>query len=167
LAALAQTPGLSALLVGDGDLRSQYELRSRGLGLGDRVRFIGRISDQDLPDVYRAADFLVLPSETRGEAFGVVLLEAMASGKPVIASNLPGVRSVVADGIDGLLVRPSDSVALAEALDRMARMSGEARAAMGRAGRRKVEASYEWNQIGDRLEAIYCDVVNHVKAGIR
>ena len=89
---------IQAILVGDGDLRESYEKRAITYGLVDVVRFTGKVDDETLPHVYNAADLFVLPSTTRGEAFGMVLLEAMASGVPVIASDLPGVRSVASDG---------------------------------------------------------------------
>jgi phosphatidylinositol alpha-mannosyltransferase len=96
----------------------------------------------------------VLPSTTMGEAFGVVLLEAMASGKPVIASNLPGVRSVVSDGQDGLLVQPGDASALSQAMGRLLG-DPQLRQHMGQQGRRKVEAQYAWPRIIPRLVEVY------------
>ena len=99
-----------------------------------------------------------IPSTTMGEAFGVVLLEAMACGKPVIASNLPGVRSVVSDGQDGLLVRPGDVQDLAEKIEWLL---GDAprRKAMGGQGRAKVEQRYAWSKIIPRLVEIYHEVL--------
>jgi glycosyltransferase involved in cell wall biosynthesis len=157
--ALAKTPEVAAILVGDGDLRSEYAQLAVTLGLDARVRFAGRVDSSDLPDLYRAADLLALPSETRGEAFGVVLLEAMASGRPVIASELPGVRSVVSPGVDGFLFPPGDSDALADCIRSVIHMDPEKRSAMGGAGRCKVEAEYDWERIGDRLESLYRDVL--------
>jgi glycosyltransferase involved in cell wall biosynthesis len=90
-----------------------------------------------------------------GEAFGLVLIESLACGTPVIASDLPGVRTVVADGRDGLLVPPTDADALAAALGLMLALPPEARQAMGAAGRAKVVERYDWRVIGARLEAIY------------
>jgi glycosyltransferase involved in cell wall biosynthesis len=159
LEALQRTPEASALLVGDGELRPDYERRAAALGIEGRVRFAGRIATDRLVDAYRAADVLVLPSVTRGEAFGMVLLEAMASGRPTIATDLPGVRSVVDPGRDGLLVPPGDAAALAAAIGEVAAMPAEQRAAMGATGRAKVERDYGWERIGDRLEALYDGVL--------
>jgi len=103
---------------------------------------------------YRLAQVTVLPSVTMGEAFGLVLLESMACGTPVIASNLPGVRSVVRDGVDGFLVAPGD----AEELGRKMRVlldDSSQRRAMGKAGRDKVVERYSWEHIGARLAVIY------------
>jgi glycosyltransferase involved in cell wall biosynthesis len=139
--------------VGDGDMAATYRRQARDLGLQGRVHFLGRIGPARLPAIYRLADVVVLPSSIQ-ESFGMVLAEAMACGKPVIASRLPGVRTVVADGTTGLLVPPADPAALAGALTRLL---GDAplRAEMGAAGRRRVLARYDWRRIGERLEAVY------------
>lgn len=163
LRALAQLPEVAGLLVGDGDLRPEYERLAAELGLAGRVRFAGRVEAGDLPQLYRAADVFVLPSETRGEAFGIVLLEAMASGCPVIAADLPGVRSVVAPEVDGLLVPPKDPAALAAKIAHVLALEPSARRAMGAAGRRKVEAEYSWERVGDRLESLYRSVATESK----
>ncbi|HEX7103697.1 MAG TPA: glycosyltransferase family 4 protein [Nitrolancea sp.] len=159
LRAVAQQPKTYLLLAGDGDLRSDFERLTTELGASDRIVFAGRVEQADLASIYRAADVLVLPSETRGEAFGMVLLEAMASGRPVIASDLPGVRSVVSHGFDGLLVEPANVAALAETLGTFERMSRAERLSLGEAGRRKVEEHYDWEGIGRGLEALYLDVL--------
>ncbi|MDP3771585.1 MAG: glycosyltransferase family 4 protein, partial [bacterium] len=116
LDAIARIPSVTLRIVGDGDLRSSYEQQARALGIADRVAFLGAVSDEQLPAVYQLADVLVLPSTARSEAFGIVLLEAMASGIPVIASDFPGVRTVIAEGETGFLVPPDDVVTLAERL---------------------------------------------------
>jgi glycosyltransferase involved in cell wall biosynthesis len=158
LKALASLPEVAALFVGEGDLRSDYEHLAGDLGLSARVCFTGRVDIEELPELYRAADLFVLASETRGEAFGVVLLEAMASGCPVIATDLPGVRSVVSPGIDGFLVPPKDPPALAAAIAGVLALDPDARRAIGAAGRRKAELEYDWERIGDQLESIYWSV---------
>jgi glycosyltransferase involved in cell wall biosynthesis len=163
LQALATTGDVAALLIGDGDLRRQYEQQAEQLGVADRVRFAGRVPAEDLPAAYRLAEVLILPSVTRGEAFGVVLLEAMASGRPVIASDLPGVRSVVSHGVDGFLVPPSDAAALAHQIGELLALDPAVRAGMGAAGRRKVEAHYDWERIGDQLEALYRGVLQETR----
>ncbi len=145
------------VVVGDGDLRPQYQVLARRLGVEARVRFCGRVSDVELPAHYALGDVLVLPSTTMGEAFGIVLLEAMACGKPVIASNLPGVRSVVKEGEDGFLVTPGDEVDLAETLQGLLEQPDVCRA-MGQQGRAKVEARYAWSRIIPKLMRVYEDV---------
>ena len=93
-----------------------------------------------------------------GEAFGLVLVEAMACGKPVIASDLPGVRTVVDDGVNGFLVRPRDCEDLATKM-RLLLENNEIRVTFGRAGRKKVEEKYSWENIGKKLERLYLEEV--------
>ncbi|HEY1011086.1 MAG TPA: glycosyltransferase family 4 protein [Herpetosiphonaceae bacterium] len=157
LAALARLPDAWAVLVGDGDLRPSYAAQAAALGVAGRVRFAGRVATDELPEFYRLADVGVLPSVTMGEAFGLVLLESMACARPVVASNLPGVRTVVDDGADGLLAPPGDAAALADALGSLLSDPGR-RQAMGERGRLKAEQRYSWPRIGERLEAIYREV---------
>ncbi|MFN8377218.1 MAG: glycosyltransferase family 4 protein [Anaerolineae bacterium] len=142
------------LIVGDGDLRPKYEALAHSLGMNQRAHFAGHVTDDELPLHYAASDVAVLPSTTKGEAFGIVLLEAMACGKPVIASSLPGVRSVVDHDVNGLLAPPGDAGRLSEALMRLL-SSAELRAQMGARGRFKVEQRYDWPAIISRLEDVY------------
>jgi glycosyltransferase involved in cell wall biosynthesis len=156
LDAIALLPqNVQAVIVGDGDLRLAYERRAAELGLASRVVFPGRISDAELPDYYRLADVTVLPSVTRGEAFGLVLLESLACATPVIASRLPGVRTVVVEGSDGCLVEPGSVEDLRQKLSDLLALPLEQRRQMGLRGRRKVEADYAWPAIAEKLEAIY------------
>ena len=150
---------LRLLVVGDGNLQPTYHRQAAELRLGDRVIFAGQVSDEELPVHYACCDVLVLPSTTMGEAFGVVLLEAMACAKPVIASNLPGVRSVVSHGEDGLLVEPGDVDDLAEKMQILLAEGPQRRRAMGQRGRAKVEQKYTWPKIIPRLVQVYEDVL--------
>lgn len=161
LQALAQLPSaVKGVIVGDGELREHYAAVAHRAGLGGRVAFAGRVRQADLPCYYRLADVTVLPSTTMGEAFGLVLVESLASGTPVIASNLPGVRTVVTMGAqgDGILVEPRNPTALAAALREI--LSDEhTRRVMGQRGRAKVETGYDWAHIGVQLEQIYQQVL--------
>jgi glycosyltransferase involved in cell wall biosynthesis len=147
------------LIVGDGDLRPHYTTLAENLGIKDRVIFCGRVSDELLPAHYALCDLHVLPSVTMGEAFGIVLLEAMACAKPVLATNLPGVRSVVADGDDGFLVPPNDHQQLANKIQHLLDHPSQ-RAEMGQKGRAKVENKYAWPRVIDRLESVYQEVLD-------
>ena len=97
------------------------------------VHFVGRVSDQELVSYYRSADILCSPAVGH-ESQGYVLLEAMAAGAPVVASNIDGYASVVTHRVDGLLARPKDSFALADALTALVR-DPRARARLAAAGR--------------------------------
>ena len=166
LKALAQlAPTVKGVIVGDGNLRPTYEATAKALGLEARVFFAGRVSDAELPHYYRLADVTVLPSTTMGEAFGLVLVESLASGTPVIACNLPGVRTVVAheskeslDGKDGFLVEPGNATDLASKLNTFLTFPAAERRKMGQAGRAKVQKRYAWERIGAQLESIYQQV---------
>lgn len=105
-------------IAGDGDMRSDYEKYASLLKLEGVVYFSGKVTDEQLLVAYREAQVLVLPSINRGEAFGLVLLEAMSSGTPVIATNLPGVRTVFSNGIEGIQVEPGNTAELALAIDK-------------------------------------------------
>jgi glycosyltransferase involved in cell wall biosynthesis len=139
------------IIVGDGDLKQNYIEKANKLGVNSQVTFAGRVSDEDLPLYYAASDVTVLPSTTMGEAFGLVLVEAMATGKPVIASNLPGVRSVVDDGENGFLVTPGDSESLASKINNLL-TDDELCSIFGIAARTKVEEKYNWVNIARDLE---------------
>lgn len=113
-------PEVVYLVVGDGTDRARLAQKARALGVAERVRFAGRIDDHEKADHYRLADAFVMPG--RGEGFGIVFLEAMACGIPVVASSLDGSREAVRDGQLGRVVDPDDRAALQqavlEALDR-------------------------------------------------
>jgi glycosyltransferase involved in cell wall biosynthesis len=112
-------PAARLLIVGAGDLRATYEKRARESGVSGRVTFLGNVSDAKLTEIYRQASFHVLPSLDRSEAFGLVTLEAAASGIPSIVSDLPGVSTVVVPEVTGLIVPSNDMPALETALDRL------------------------------------------------
>jgi phosphatidylinositol alpha-1,6-mannosyltransferase len=103
-------PDLVYVVAGDGDDRPRLERLAAAQGLAERVRFIGYIAETELPDLYRAADVFVMPST--GEGFGIVFLQAMASGIPVIGGDADGSRDPLRDGADGLLVAVGDTESL-------------------------------------------------------
>jgi len=150
-------PNLRLLVAGDGDLRSAYQRVARTLGLSARVHFLGSVAHRALPAVYGAADVVILPSQLQ-ESFGLVLIEAMACGKPVIASRLPGARTIVDDGVDGLLVDPGNVGDLAEKIQ-MLMDDPRRRWEMGKKGRAKVEARYTWSSIVPKLVRLYEDAL--------
>src|SRR5690606_26810725 len=109
------------LFGGDGPLRSAWEQLSRSLGLADKVQFVGEISEADLPKFYASGDLFVLPANSRAEAFGKVLQEAMAAGLPCLTTELgTGTSFVVQDGVTGRVVPPQQPEALAAAIGQLA-----------------------------------------------
>jgi len=146
------------VVIGDGPERSVLEEQARRDGVTGRVEFRGRVSAEELKRAYAAADVFVLPAvvDTRGdtEGLGVVLLEAMSYGVPVIGSALGGITDIVTDGATGLLVPPGDAAALAAAL---ARLAGDPALAerLGRAGQRRVREDFSWAAIVKQWEECY------------
>jgi len=141
------------VLVGSGDRMAFYRELAGRLGLGSRCHFLGCVPHHLLPEVYAAADLVVLPAHLQ-ESFGLVLLEAMACGRPVVASDLPGVRSLVSDREDGLLVRPGDAQDLADKIGALVEDQARRRT-MGERGRAKAEELYAWPVILPRLVQVY------------
>lgn len=146
------------VIVGDGDLKNHYMDVTRKEGVFDKTIFAGRVSNEDLPKYYAASDLTVLPSVTMGEAFGMVLIEAMATGKPVIASNLPGIRTVVDDGDNGYLVGPKDIDYLASKMQYLLENDDLCKE-FGEHGRKKVERKYSWIEIAANLDWFYSEMV--------
>jgi rhamnosyl/mannosyltransferase len=115
--AVAQAPHAGLILGGEGPLTEHLRRIAREAGVADRVSFVGRVPDAELPAYYHACDVFCLPSVEPAEAFGIVQIEAMASGKPVLCCELHnGVTWVNQHGVTGLVVPPADSAALARAL---------------------------------------------------
>ncbi|MCY0899375.1 MAG: glycosyltransferase family 4 protein [Firmicutes bacterium] len=150
LRALQHLHSVHLIVVGEGSLREQFMRQAAGLGIAGRVRFVGSRNHDQLPWYYSAADITVLPSN-QTESFGMVLIESMACGTPVIATNLPGVRQVVKHRETGLLIPPDDDAALYGALRWMADHPRE-RVAMGHQGRITAERQYAWAIVGQQLE---------------
>lgn len=146
-------------IVGDGNLRHKYEKIATELGFLDKIIFLGKISDEDFQEKYKEASCLVLPSINKCEAFGIVLIEAMASGIPVIASSLAGVRSVFKDGVEGLMIKPKDSDDLKDKLKYLID-NKDKREEMGEAARKLTEERYNWNKIGNKLEGALLKLTN-------
>ncbi len=116
IAALRETPG-TLVIVGAGPEAERLKAQAAALGLAGRVRFAGRVPDDELPAYYQAADVFVLPSHLRAEAFGIVLLEAMAAGLPLVTTELgTGTSFVNQHGRTGFVVPPGQPAALARAI---------------------------------------------------
>ena len=162
VSSLADLPMLQVVIVGDGPERPRLTAIARELGLQDRVEFVGRASDERLRAEYASASMFVLPAivDARGdtEGLGVVLLEAMNSRIPVIASDAGGIVDIVEHDTTGLLVPPGDAGALAAAIRTLA--TDQARAQeLGEAGHRRLGERFSWDSIVDRWLAIYESVI--------
>lgn len=141
-------PNLRYVIAGDGEERSRLEQLAADLNVQDRVFFAGIVSDADLPAFYAACDIFLLPNrvdEGDIEGFGIVFLEAAASGKPVIGGNNGGVPEAVDRDVTGLLVDGADVWAVAAAIADLA-TSEERRGRMGLAGRVRAHGSFSWQR---------------------
>jgi glycosyltransferase involved in cell wall biosynthesis len=148
----------TALIVGDGPLRVSLEAQAAEAGLTSRVKFLGHLGDEDVVAHFHACDVFVLPSVTRAETFGVVQLEAMACGKPVVSTNVPtGVPWVNRHGVTGLVVEPGDAGSLASALNTV--ISDPAlRARMGAAAQRRVDDDFSVDGMVSLAAGLYREV---------
>jgi glycosyltransferase involved in cell wall biosynthesis len=150
-----QGTDLRAVLVGDGPLRTSLEQQAAAIGLGDRVTFAREVQHEELVALYNACSLFVLPSVTRAEAFGMVQLEAMACGKPVVCTDLPsGVPWVNRHGETGLVVPPGDADALRSAIQRIVGDPSLA-ASMGAMGRQRVATEFTIERMIGRLLTLY------------
>jgi len=152
-----EIPECRLIVVGPGTrLRRRYERYVARTGLKDVV-FVGLVSYDDLPRYYQTADVFCAPA-IGSESFGIILLEAMALGKPIVASNIEGYASVISHGVDGLLVPPADKDKLAQAL--ISLLNDEAlRQEMGARGRIKA-LEHSWEHIARRVFAYYVRVLS-------
>lgn len=147
-------------IVGAGPEEARLRDLAQAFGVARRVRFIGRVSDDDLPAYYAAADLFVLPSHLRAEAFGMVQLEAMAAGLPVISTELGTGTSVVNQhGVTGFVVPPGDPLPLARAI-RVLLENPELRRHMGAAARRRVADNYTHARMIEGVLTVYEDVLH-------
>ncbi|MDP6272865.1 MAG: glycosyltransferase family 4 protein [Dehalococcoidia bacterium] len=156
-------PELRLTVVGPGepDADSQRVMGERNL---NDVVFAGRVSDEMLPAYYQSADIFCSPA-TGSESFGIVLLEAMAAGVSIVASDIAGYRDVIDHGADGLLAQPNDPTALAGALRTLIEDPAR-RAQMGAAGRLKAHG-YRWPEVASRVLDFYQKVASRPElAGI-
>lgn len=158
IARLAQKyPKIHYKIAGMGPLRKDLEKLSRKLRVEGKVEFLGFVPDDELPHLFASCDIFLLPSWD--EAFGVVYLEAMANGKPVIGCKGEGIEDFVEHGKTGLLVKPRNADSLVEALDFLHSHPEEAQA-MGERARKLVLENYTWEKNADKTIEVYKEVLN-------
>jgi glycosyltransferase involved in cell wall biosynthesis len=142
------------ILVGKGPLESNFKETAAKLGGEKRIIFAGYVKDEELPYYYASSDLFVLPSVSEFEGFGIVQLEAMASGKPVIATNIAGVREVDSEELATIHVPPKDEKALEAALLEVLR-NDKLAITMGHNGRDLVEKKYSWSRVAGNILDLY------------
>jgi glycosyltransferase involved in cell wall biosynthesis len=145
----------TVLVIGTGPQEEMLRRLASSLQLSKKVRFLGHLPDEDLPAYYHACDVFVLPSTAPTEAFGLVQVEAMACGKPVVCTDLPtGVTYVNRHGETGLVVPPRDPQALAEAVNRLL-ADPALRQRLGRQGRERVEREFTKEAMVQKILGVY------------
>ena len=153
-------PDAKLVIIGTGPEEERLVKRVRELSLVDHVQFLGMIRHDQLIPYYQGADVFVLPSITidgMTEGLGVVLLEAMASGCPVIGSNVGGIPDIIDDGENGFLVPERDSTQIAERIVRLL-LDAELRVTFRKNGYAKVDESFSWDRISDQFATVYQQV---------
>jgi glycosyltransferase involved in cell wall biosynthesis len=158
LDAIGCLPGLVLAIAGEGTLRAELTERARAAGVLERVRFLGNQTQDRVADLFAAADLICVPSvrDDNGNVDGLpnVVLEALASGTPVVCTTAGGIGSVVEDGRTALVVRERDAAALAAAMGRLVADAGLSRS-IGTAARTSVHDSFGWERTVARFEVAY------------
>lgn len=150
-------PDARLLIVGGGEMIGAYENLVRDLDLQERVIFAGRVSDEILPHYYAACDCAVLPSKDSSEGYGLVLLEAMATGKAVIGSMVGGITDVIDQGKNGLLVAPNNIEELSGAILNLLD-DYQLRTRMGTSGR-SIAEERDWRKVAAQVESLYKEIL--------
>jgi glycosyltransferase involved in cell wall biosynthesis len=155
--ALAKLPDTELLIAGGADATPEPEhdrliAVAESLGVADRVRLIGQVARTDMPALLRSADLVICSPWY--EPFGIVPLEAMACGVPVVASAIGGMLDTVVDGVTGAHVPPRDPAALAEVIRALLEAPSR-RAELARAGLERVRSRYSWDRVAADTAAVY------------
>jgi phosphatidylinositol alpha-mannosyltransferase len=150
-----ELPQTRLIVVGPGN-RQKYEPAVKRMKLDD-VIFTDYVPNEELPAYYQSADVFCAPA-TGGESFGIILLEAMAASRPIVASDIEGYASVMSQGIEGLMVPPKDVTALAKALLELLK-DEPGRREMGLRGQRKSE-NYSWPNVAKTVNEYYLSIYN-------
>ena len=150
--------GLQLVVAGSGDLEGELRGRAAARGLSDRVRFVGAVPQDDMPTWFAAADIIVVPSvrDTAGNVDGLpnVVMEALASGTPLVTTTVGGISAVTVDRRTALVVDPGDAQALSDAIETLLQQP-ELSAALGRSARDNVCRSHSWIHVARRFDEIY------------
>lgn len=166
----ANRPSASLWVIGDGPDRNRLERESASLGLDGAVRFLGRLSDEELMDAYLRASLFAMPARHRlgphpeGEGFGLVFIEAGAAGLPVIGGRGAGVEDAVIDGVNGLLVDPWDDDEIAGAVLRILE-DGKLRERLSLGGRELAASRFSYGRFREEIDELMRGLVPHIRQG--
>jgi len=156
---IKEHPNLIYLIVGDGAERKRLENLVYTLGIQDYIKFFGQLPHQVVMEYMSICDIFSLPSWN--EAFGVVYVEAMAYGKPVIGCEGEGINGIIVHGRNGMLVKPRNVDSIVEAIDYLLSHPEEANA-MGERAQKLVLENYTWKKVADKTITIYKEILNNV-----
>jgi len=163
LHALTHLPGVRLLVVGDGPMRQPWEQLAQELGIAERVTFVGEVNDEELAHYYQQADVFVLPSNSKAEAYGIVLLEAMASGLPCISTELgTGTSWIVQHGVTGLVVPPETPQLMAAAINILI-TNEPLRQQFGQAAFQRVQTMFTKEVMTQRVLEVYSELLSSKK----
>ncbi len=151
---------ITLVMVGSGEMLPFLKTQVKFLRIEDKVKFLGYVENEMLPKIFGMADVFVLPSVT-AEAFGIVILEAMASGVPVVATDVGGIPEIVRESESGLLVPPGNELELRNAIQKLL-LDEDLRKRFGSNGRKAVEERYSWERVAERIEKTYEDVASKI-----
>lgn len=151
-------PYIKLNLIGEGDAVKEYKKQVKKLGLENQITFLGPLTGKRLVEEYNKSNVLVLPSISEAESFGMVLIEAMACKKPVIGSRIGGIPYVIDDGVNGLLVPPKDTPALADAIIKILENPKLAKK-MGEKGYKKVKKDFTLNDQIKKTNEIILEIL--------
>jgi len=152
---LKDVPKTVFLFIGDGPEKPKIVRRIKELGVSDKAIFVGSVSPELMPLYYAAADIFVLPSIS--ENFPLTVLEAMSSGKPIVATSTGAIPELVHEGVSGIVVKPMDSAALAKAIIKFL-MDPSLRENAGRLSR-EIAKKYDWNVIAEKTLSLYNELL--------
>jgi rhamnosyl/mannosyltransferase len=160
--ALPYIPDTHLTIVGSGPMEGEWQALAASRNLADRITFAGAVSDDELPAYYHQADLFVLPANARSEAFGMVLVEAMAAGRPCVTTELgTGTSWIVQHGQTGLVVPPMNPPALAEAINTL-RTNEALRYRFAQASLARARAEFAHPVMVNRMMQIYEQVSGHL-----
>jgi glycosyltransferase involved in cell wall biosynthesis len=151
-------PKAKLVIVGEGKLKNGIKSFIDALNLENSVKILGGVESEYLPSIYAASDLFVLPSIMEG--FGIVLLEAMATGKPCVTTMVGGIEDVVIDGKTGIIVPPADTVSLYHAMKTIL-VNDDLAKKLGMAGRKRVKENFTWDIVAKRTVDVYKEMLQY------
>lgn len=157
---LSSYPKTRLLIVGpDYGYADELKALAKDLRVEDSIEFVGAVPDTDLPAYYAACDIFLFPTCTHIECLGLVFVQAMFLGKPVIATRIAGAPEVIRDGVDGFLVNPNDTEAFADRIEQLLHCSAEQRNTIGKAARERVFTLFNEQEVMEDIVNVYEELI--------